>query len=202
MSLCCSYVPDYFSINDILATEERILCTIDVTLPGLGFLDISNNSDDLKQGTKLEFPIWLTHPLNIIQGSLINIELPKVYKDSYREILQADACAVSLSKWNPHFYEVGMYLRTFNIRESEKLTENLLETFKCRFRLIMDWAQNPISDLTLGSQLPRLEKDLFLISRKAKVQLNEWLKKGTGIIETSEVAANLKKRKRTDYELN
>ncbi|XP_035718146.1 DNA replication complex GINS protein PSF3-like isoform X2 [Vespa mandarinia] len=177
MSLCCSYVPDYFSINDILATEERILCTIDVTLPGLGFLDISNDSDDLKQGTKLEFPVWLTHPLNIIQGSLINIELPKVYKDSYREILQADACAVSLSKWNPHFYEVGMYLRTFNIRESEKLTENLLETFKCRFRLIMDWAQNPISDLTLGSQLPRLEKDLFLISRKAKVQLNEWLKK-------------------------
>lgn len=66
----------------------------------------------------------------------------------------------------------------------------------------MDWAQNPISDLTLGSQFSRLEKDLFLISRKAKVQLNEWLKNGTGIIETSEVAVNLKKRKRTEYELN
>lgn len=49
-----------------------------------GFLDVSNDLDDLKQGTKLEFPIWLSHPLNIIQGSLLNIELPKVYKDSYR----------------------------------------------------------------------------------------------------------------------
>lgn len=66
----------------------------------------------------------------------------------------------------------------------------------------MDWAQNPISDPTLGSQLPRLERDLFLAGRKAKVQLNEWLKRGTGNIETSEVAANLRKRKRTDYELD
>lgn len=202
MSLCYSYCPDYFSITDILATEERIPCTIQVKLPGLGFLDVSSESDDLKEGTKLEFPIWLAHPLNTIQGSIVNIDLPKVYKENYREILEADACAVPLNKWNLYYYEVGMYLRNFNIRESEKLTETLIQTFKARFRLIMDWAQNPISDLSLGSQLTRLERDLFSISRKAKVQLNEWLKKGTDIIETSEVATNLKKRKRAEYELS
>lgn len=65
----------------------------------------------------------------------------------------------------------------------------------------MDWAQNPISDPTLESQLPRLERDLFLSGRKAKVQLLEWLKKGTNSILPSEITTNLKKRKRSDYEL-
>lgn len=66
----------------------------------------------------------------------------------------------------------------------------------------MDWAQNPISDPTLSNSLPRLERELFLAGRKAKQQLNEWLKKGSNVIETSQSAVNLKKRKRTDYELN
>lgn len=66
----------------------------------------------------------------------------------------------------------------------------------------MDWAQNPVSDPMLNNLLPRLERDLFLTGRKAKLQLNEWLRKGSSVIETSQTAMNLMKRKRTDYELN
>lgn len=66
----------------------------------------------------------------------------------------------------------------------------------------MDWAQNPVSDPTLNNLLPRLEKSLFLAGRKSKMQLNKWLRKGSSVIETSQSAVNLKKRKRTDYELN
>lgn len=66
----------------------------------------------------------------------------------------------------------------------------------------MDWAQNPISDPTLNSLLPRLERDLFIVGRKAKLQLNDWLKKDSNVIETSQSAVNLKKRKRTDYDLD
>lgn len=65
----------------------------------------------------------------------------------------------------------------------------------------MDWAQNPVSDPTLNSLLPRLERELFFAGRKAKLQLNEWLKKGSSVIETSQSAKYLKKRKRTDYEI-
>lgn len=76
------------------------------------------------------------------------------------------------------------------------------QTFKSRFRLVMDWAQNPISDPTLANQLPRLERDLFLNGRKSKVRLLEWLKGGTNNILPSEISANLKKRKRENYELH
>ncbi|XP_070156820.1 DNA replication complex GINS protein PSF3 [Polyergus mexicanus] len=201
-TLSCSYMPDYFSLTDILCTEERISCKVEVTLPRLGFLDLSSESEDLKIGTKLELPLWLAQPLNIARESIVSVDIPKIYKEGYREILLADACTVVLNKWNPYYYELGMYLRKFNNRDCEMIIDSLLLTFRSRFRLVMDWAQNPVSDPTLNSLLPRLERDLFLAGRKAKLQLNEWLRKGSSIIETSQSAVNLKKRKRTDYELD
>ncbi|KYN37136.1 DNA replication complex GINS protein PSF3 [Trachymyrmex septentrionalis] len=202
MTLSYSYVPDYFSLTDILCTEERISCKIEVTLPRLGFLDLSSESEDLKPGAKLELPLWLAQPLNKVRESIVSVDIPKTYKEGYREILLADACTVVLNKWNPYYYELGMYLRKFNNRDCEMIIDSLLLTFRSRFRLIMDWAQNPVSDPMLNSLLPRLERDLFVTGRKAKVQLNEWLRKGSCTIETSQSAVNLKKRKRTDYELD
>ncbi|XP_066594338.1 DNA replication complex GINS protein PSF3 [Prorops nasuta] len=202
MAYSCSYSPDYFSIVDILATEERISCKFQVNVPRLGYLDVSSESQDLKSGTKLELPFWAAYDLNVLHGSIVNVDIPKVYKDGYREILNADACAVTLSKWNHFYYELGMHLRKLKNRDCENITECLLQAFKSRFRLIMDWAQNPISDPTLCTQLPRMERLLFLSGKKSKIQLNDWLKWGVGSIESSETAVNLKKRKRTDCELN
>lgn len=183
-----------------MCTEERLSCELEVTLPRLGFLDLSSDSKDLKSGTKLELPLWLAQALNFGRHTSISIDIPKTYKERYREILLADACAVELSKWNLYYYELGMYLRKFNNRDSEMIIDSLLLTFRSRFRLIMDWTQN--SNPMLNSLLPRLERDLFLPGRKAEEQLSEWLKKGSSVIETSQSAANLKKRKRTDCDLD
>lgn len=38
----------------------------------------------------------------------------KIYKESYREILTADACAVDLHKFSLHFYELGSYVKHFD----------------------------------------------------------------------------------------
>ncbi|KAH0955871.1 hypothetical protein HN011_006391 [Eciton burchellii] len=197
-----SYMPDYFSLTDILCTEERMSCKVEVTLPRLGFLDPSSESEDLKSGTKVELPLWLAQPLNVAKESIVSVDIPKTYKEGYREILLADARTVVLNKWNPYYYEVGMYLKKFNNRDCEMIIDSLLLTFRSRFRLVMDWAQNPVSDPTLNNLLPRLERDLFLSGGKAKLRLNEWLKKGSNVIETSQSAVNLRKRKRTDYELD
>ncbi|XP_034190489.1 DNA replication complex GINS protein PSF3 [Osmia lignaria lignaria] len=202
MALSQSYLPNYFAINDILCTEERLTCTTEVELPRLGFLDCSSQTANLKIGSKVEFPLWLALSLKNLRNPIVSVDIPKIYKEGYREILKADADAVVLSKWNPFFYELGMHVRKLNDRSSEQITDSLLQTFKSRLRLVMDWAQNPISDPTLGKQLPRLERELFLSGRKAKVRLSEWLQKGTNSILPSEVTANLKKRKRTNYELD
>lgn len=64
----------------------------------------------------------------------------------------------------------------------------------------MDWAQNTGKDPTIGLQLPILERNVFLTGRKSRCLLTDWLKQGCGDIETSEVVANHKKRKRAELE--
>nr|XP_033329909.1 DNA replication complex GINS protein PSF3 [Megalopta genalis] len=201
MACCQSYSPDYFAINDILSSEERITCKVEVELPGLGFLDNSSTSTNLNVGIKVEFPLWLAEALKNLQNPVVSVDIPKIFKEGYREILEADAEVIVLNKWNPYFYELGMHVIKLGDRETEQITESLLQTFKSRFRLIMDWAHNPVSDPTQGNQLPRLERDIFLNGRRAKIRLLEWLKMGTNSILPSEITANLKKRKRADYEL-
>ena len=66
----------------------------------------------------------------------------------------------------------------------------------------MDLAQNPVAKSSHESRLPVLERELYLAGKKAKIQLNNWLEKGVDKIETSEIVANMKKRKRTDFEIN
>lgn len=36
MAYCQSYTPNYFALNDILSTEERVSCKIEIELLGLG----------------------------------------------------------------------------------------------------------------------------------------------------------------------
>ncbi|XP_034944077.1 DNA replication complex GINS protein PSF3 [Chelonus insularis] len=201
MSFTTSYTPHYLSMTDILVTEERISCKTEEPLPRLGFLDVTSDSPDLKKGTKLELPFWLAQSLHCRRRPIVSVEIPKVYKESYREILEADACAVTLSKWNPYYYELGMLVAQLNSRESESIKNSLILTFKSRIKLIVDWAQNPYSDVTLFNQLPFLEKNLFSIGRKARNTLIDWLKEGSGNIEKSELVANfMKKRKREEFE--
>ena len=44
MEFSQSYAPSYFSIDDILATQERVPCQIQTDLPHLGFLDPGSDS--------------------------------------------------------------------------------------------------------------------------------------------------------------
>ncbi|XP_015610187.1 DNA replication complex GINS protein PSF3 [Cephus cinctus] len=199
MSLCSSYKPNYFSIDDILATEERLSCKVLQKVPRLGFMDHSSESKDLKPGTKLELSFWLAYSMNKSKDPIASIDIPKYYKESYREILNADACAIELSKWNTYFYEFGLHVAKFDHPDCEKLPELLLKTFKSRFRLVMDWAQNQDTNPMIASQLPMLERTIFLSGRKSKEQLVYWFKIGGGGIKTTELIANHKKRKRSTF---
>ena len=59
MELSRSYNPGYFSLDDILATQERVPCLVEKDLKDVGFLDPGSESPDLATGTKLELPFWM-----------------------------------------------------------------------------------------------------------------------------------------------
>lgn len=79
-----------------------------------GILNPSTEERDLKMGTELELPLWLVLECSAGRQPIVAPELPKFYREAYREILKADATAVDLHKFNFNFYELGSYVKHFD----------------------------------------------------------------------------------------
>lgn len=80
----------------------------------IGNLNPSTVDKDLKAGTNLELPTWLVQEMSSGRQPIVAPELPKIYKESYREILKADPSAVDLHKLNLYFYELGSHVKYFD----------------------------------------------------------------------------------------
>merc|ERR1712083_1063932 len=72
-----SYSPDYFSLHDILAEQERIPVVTNEDLPKLGFLDPSTSTKDgtLSKGTKMELPLWMAKSLKTRNRAQVHMPL-------------------------------------------------------------------------------------------------------------------------------
>jgi GINS complex subunit 3 len=117
---------NYFSIKDIMASQERVSCKFEVDVLQLGYLDTSSNEVDLKSGTKLDLPSWLVKSIYNEKFKFIQIEIPKQYKRVYHEILQADPNVVDLRKLGPYYYDFGTILVEFNHLLSQDIARILL----------------------------------------------------------------------------
>lgn len=117
---------EYFEIDDILACQEKIPCTFQSRVKDLGFLDHGSDSEHIEQGTKMELPYWLAKEIAVRQGRIVSVELPKVYREAYRQIFEADATAVDLNKLGPYFYSFGGKLLEFGNAENPRIAESLM----------------------------------------------------------------------------
>jgi len=191
-----SYYPDYFSLEDILATQERIPVEAMDDLVGLGHLDPGSEGADLKKGTKLELPCWAVEVLRAGR-SYLGVEVPKTYRELYREILAADPLVVDLQKLGPHYYEFGRHLMRQSQAEGEAIGESLTNTFKARFKKIMDSTQNSSETDTLKetAKMDCLERLLYGQGQATKAGMEEWLTRRTGSIATSHLVTQHRKRR-------
>ena len=61
-----------------------------------GFLDPSNQNENLVSGSKMELPLWMASYL--ANKEFVACELPKPYQETSRNILLADSSVVDLFK--------------------------------------------------------------------------------------------------------
>jgi GINS complex subunit 3 len=92
-----------------------------------GFIDQSSDGKDILPGTKIECPFWLAKALCSRKRRIVSVEIPKQYREGYREILKADANVVNLHKLGPHFYTFGTQLLSFDHSESTDIAKSLLQ---------------------------------------------------------------------------
>ena len=192
-----SYSPDYFSLTDILAEQERIPVVTNEDLPKLGFLDLSTSSKNgtLMKGTKLELPLWMAKTLK--SKNRATLSMPLSFTDRKRQIVQADADAVNLHQLGPNYYESGRHLMKLGTPEAREIGSLLVETLTNRFRRIMDASSNAseCDTLTKTEKLDTLEKLLYEQGQKSKILQDSWSKRKTGQLKTAAMVSRHNKRK-------
>ncbi|KAI5633567.1 GINS complex protein domain-containing protein [Phthorimaea operculella] len=164
----------------------------------MGFLDPSCTEDDLKAGTGVEIPLWLAESLSSRRPPLVGVDLPRIYKEAYREILDADACTVDLHKLGQHFYELGCYTAKHDIKGEVATT--LVNTFRQRFKLLLSASvsSDSISSMQPLSCSERHRAAAAAVTEKA---LLGWLQRGDSPLQTANMVANHRKRKRAEMEM-
>lgn len=193
---------NYFNIEDILASQEKVPCSCETTLHRLGFLNPSNDGEHILPGTKLDLPLWLANGLHGRRRNIISVDLPKIYKASMREILSADPNVVDMHTKSPFFYAFGTKLLMFQHQESADVGKCLLETFVGRFRRIMDGSQNASHrDITrLTEYLSSIELSLFSAGQKSLQGYQNWENREITKITMSDMVVSHRKRKRAVME--
>ncbi|KAM8959402.1 DNA replication complex GINS protein PSF3 isoform 1-T1 [Lycaon pictus] len=163
---------------------------------------LKNLHSCLRQGSKLELPLWLAKGLFDNKRRIISVELPKIYQQGWRTVFSADANVVDLHKLGPHFYGFGSQLLHFDSPENADISESLLQTFIGRFRRIMDSSQNAYNEDTsaLVARLDEMERGLFQTGQKGLNDFQCWEKGQASQITASSLVQNYKKRKLTDME--
>ena len=140
----------YYDIDAILTDAQKVPCTFELTVPGLGYVE-GNMSGDMKQGSKVELPLWLGEMLalryiirsscmprdtsykqrfihttisqSLNTSSLVTIDHPTALAPRVLNALKADPRTVDLRALAPHFYNLGS--RILELFEEEEMIEVL-----------------------------------------------------------------------------
>ncbi|XP_058128692.1 DNA replication complex GINS protein PSF3 [Anopheles ziemanni] len=190
-----SYIPNYYSLDDITVTQERVPCRTLQDLYMMGFLDPSEKSSNLPANHELELPLWA-----VLQQEETNLyfdaKIPDIYSEAYKEIYKADANYVELGALNKFYYELGIYMTRFD--RSNSVSEMLHSTAQERLKGLKDLCQNVGTEsVNITSKFEFIERMLYNEGCKTNKLFDDWLQEKQVYIKSTEIAVNIRKRKRS-----
>ncbi|XP_016133033.1 LOW QUALITY PROTEIN: DNA replication complex GINS protein PSF3-like [Sinocyclocheilus grahami] len=193
---------NFFSLDDILLSHERLPCRTESAFPRLGFLEKSSETRDIPEGTKMEMPLWLAKGLYERKRRVLSVELPKVYREGWRTVFGADPIVVDLHKMGPYYYGLGSQMLHFDSPENPEIANTILQTFMGRFRRTMDSSQNAYNEDTsaLVERLDCLERSLFKAGQSGLNSFQLWEKGRSSHLTASSLVINYRKRKIADLQ--
>lgn len=169
----------YFDLNAILTDAQKVPCTFELLVPGLGYLG-GNIGADVKEGTKLELPLWLGEMLAVSKpagdSSLATMDMPAALGQRVINALKADPRTVELRAQATHYY--GLAGRMLELFEDDEMVDVLTDTFKKRAVEIADKAGNTRNVQSDGSDfirgLDETERQLFRAAHDGGNAAKKW----------------------------
>jgi GINS complex subunit 3 len=135
----------------------------------------------IKQGAKLELPLWLAEMLAVSRssttaGTNLTLDLPGALNTKVTNALKADARTVDLRALAPHFYALGA--RLLDLFEEDELADTLTESFRKRAGEIADMAYNS-RNVGEGAEflrgLDEEERQLFRMAHDGAKSVRIWM---------------------------
>lgn len=190
-----SYLPNYYSLDDIAVTQERVPCLTTEDLHMMGFLDPSEKSPSLSRGHALELPLWVLLEQDDNKPPFV-AKIPAIYNAAYKEIYKADANYVELGALCKYYYELGIYLTRYDA--THEVAEMLHNAAQERLKGLKDLCQNVGNEsLNVASKFEFSERLLYNAGCKTNQLFDDWLQERQVHIKSTEIAVNIRKRKRS-----
>ncbi|KAI6034322.1 hypothetical protein BKA83DRAFT_4188261 [Pisolithus microcarpus] len=158
---------DYFSIDAILAENQKIQCTFKVDVPEVGHLGGGNDRDasailfpirahsrikQIKAPAKLPIPMWLAYI--ILLSEWADLTIPAPFGPRVRNALKADPRSVRLSALvgaGGLWYGFGkMIMDILDDEQANIMSDVLTKAFRGRLTEVIDQAQHFATLGTLG----------------------------------------------------
>lgn len=164
----------YFDPRAILAEDTLTSVELFYGVAGLGLsLDPGCTTADLPERSKVELPLWLVQALKARE--FVQIELPQVYKEKYREKCEAGAECLNFNRRAPFFYDVGS--QHSELSEDTELEDFLRRTFVTRYeRMLCKSLTNSSTEelLLVASKLSAEERQVYEEGREGTSRLFTW----------------------------
>ncbi|CRG84800.1 DNA replication complex GINS protein psf3 [Talaromyces islandicus] len=169
----------YYDIDAILTDAQKLPCTFELEVPGLGFVE-GNPGENIKAGTQVDLPLWLGEMLSIGArlgtSRLVTLDLPSALSERVLNALKADPRTVDLRNLAPHFYSLGV--RILELFEEEEMGDVLSDTFMKRAAEVANHAHNLRGALGDGVEflrgLDETERQLFRIAHDSAKEIRIW----------------------------
>lgn len=199
-----SYQTNYYSIADIMATQQKIPCIAETNLQAMGTLDSTFDKPDVEAGEKLELPLWYAIQSNTPRSRILKYQVPDIYKSRLKEICEADALAVDLGRMNKFFYTLGQYIVPFD--RTGTVAPMLYETCRARCRSLIDLSKDTTKALKNAPKFEFIESEMYSIGCHTNDVFTKWLSGRTALLHTPHMVSNHQKRRRArmdcDFEDN
>lgn len=193
-----SYTTNYYSIADILVTQEKIPCIAEINLQGMGTLDSTFDKPNVSPGEKLELPLWYAAQNSAPRSRILKFQVPDIYKSRLKEICEADALAVDLGRMNKFFYTFGQYIVPYD--RTGTVAPMLYETCRARCRSLIDLTKDATRELKNAQKFEHIESELYSIGCQTNEVFMKWLRGRASLLHTPLMVSNHQKRRRAQLD--
>ncbi|KAK0498314.1 hypothetical protein EDD18DRAFT_1308579 [Armillaria luteobubalina] len=180
---------DYFSIDSILADNQKIQCIFSKKIPDLGHLWGGSERDIAAQG-KYQIPIWMTYI--VVYSDWADFNIPTPFGNRVRNALNAEPRSVRLSSLvgaGGLWYGFGKTIMDMlSDEQANEMSQMLTKTFRERLVEVIDQAQHFAALGPAGGGggstgdtgqafregLDGTERELFVLAQESAKRTKKW----------------------------